>query len=308
MIVHDEAKMDVFLLFTMRGSIVPAIVPQLIIAGLIAIIANVLEHQFQEDNEASLDYAPFTSLGVGASIFLGFRNNACYDRWWEARKQWGKQLIVVRNLSRLLCAHDTNGFGWVVLRLAMAQTHALRALLRPATSETANEDRDRFLTQGQKNQLFLFHSPNVPESVLRLAYIEVRELFQQGLIDNYSRIALTNCLDQLGEVQGACERISNTPLPFPYSLLVRRTAYLYILLAPFAMAAVMGWWAIPFNMIVAYTFFGLDELACQLEHPFKNRPHCLALDTICRSIEMIVMDTMSEQIPVPLKPIKHLLM
>jgi len=65
-------------------------------------------------------------------------------------------------------------------------------------------------------------------------------------------------------VQGACERIANTPLPFPYALLVHRTAYMYVGLAPFAMASGMGWWTPLFNAIVAYTFFGLDELARQL--------------------------------------------
>ena len=47
-----------------------------------------------------LKFAPFTALGVAISLFLGFRNNACYDRWWEGRNQWGKQLIVIRNLGR----------------------------------------------------------------------------------------------------------------------------------------------------------------------------------------------------------------
>ena len=49
-------------------------------------------------------------------------------------------------------------------------------------------------------------------------------------------VAVMQQLDKLGEVQGACERLLLTPLPFPYTLLVHRTVYLYILLAPFAMA------------------------------------------------------------------------
>ena len=63
-------------------------------------------------------------------------------------------------------------------------------------------------------------------------------------IDSYTCIAVTGQLDELGWVQGACERLLVTPLPFPYVLLVHRTAYLYILLAPFAMAEGMGWWVL----------------------------------------------------------------
>ncbi len=33
---------------------------------------------------------PFTLLGLSLSIFMSFRNNACYDRWYEARKALGR--------------------------------------------------------------------------------------------------------------------------------------------------------------------------------------------------------------------------
>lgn len=32
----------------------------------------------------------YSLLGVMLSIFLVFRTNTAYDRWWEARKQWGR--------------------------------------------------------------------------------------------------------------------------------------------------------------------------------------------------------------------------
>eukprot|EP00802_Teleaulax_amphioxeia_P021247 Tamp_21589.p1 GENE.Tamp_21589~~Tamp_21589.p1 ORF type:complete len:125 (-),score=19.58 Tamp_21589:575-949(-) len=103
-------------------------------------------------------------------------------------------------------------------------------------------------------------------------------------LDSILVIAINEKLDKLGEVQGACERLANTPLPFPYTLLVHRTALLYILLAPLAMAQDMGYYTALFNAILAYTFFGLDELARQLETPFGEEQQCLALDAICRIV------------------------
>ena len=44
-------------------------------------------------------------MGLPLAIFLGFRNSASYDRYWEARKHWGLILIECRNLSRRLLAH-----------------------------------------------------------------------------------------------------------------------------------------------------------------------------------------------------------
>jgi len=39
--------------------------------------------------------------GISLSIFLGFRNNACYDRWWKARKLWGQLIHELRSLARV---------------------------------------------------------------------------------------------------------------------------------------------------------------------------------------------------------------
>jgi putative membrane protein len=93
-----------------------------------------------------------------------------------------------------------------------------------------------------------------------------------GVLDSYWAASITTQINELGHVQGACERIATTPLPLPYTLLVHRTAYLYILLAPFAMAQQLGWWTIVFNALLAYTFFGLDELARLLE--VRSVPLC----------------------------------
>jgi ion channel-forming bestrophin family protein len=78
------------LLFITRGSIVPRIAPQ--IAGFTlyaaAIVAASKHFDFQL---GSYGLAPFTLLGITLSIYLVFRNNAAYDRWWEARKLWGQR-------------------------------------------------------------------------------------------------------------------------------------------------------------------------------------------------------------------------
>uniref|UniRef100_UPI0020907FFE bestrophin family protein n=1 Tax=Acinetobacter oleivorans TaxID=1148157 RepID=UPI0020907FFE len=44
----------------------------------------------------------FTLIGVVLSIFLGFKNTACYDRWWEARKLWGVLAVITCTFSGCL--------------------------------------------------------------------------------------------------------------------------------------------------------------------------------------------------------------
>eukprot|EP00277_Geminigera_cryophila_P028701 CAMPEP_0179467420 /NCGR_PEP_ID=MMETSP0799-20121207/48549_1 /TAXON_ID=46947 /ORGANISM="Geminigera cryophila, Strain CCMP2564" /LENGTH=150 /DNA_ID=CAMNT_0021272811 /DNA_START=73 /DNA_END=522 /DNA_ORIENTATION=- len=118
----------------MRGSIVPAILPQVIFAALIGVAAayvRSLPDESSWDHDTRYNFTPFTALGVAISLFLGFRNNACYDRWWEARKHWGMQYIVVKQLIRLLVSTPLETSDQhTLIRLAMAHTHGMRAQLR----------------------------------------------------------------------------------------------------------------------------------------------------------------------------------
>ena len=89
---------------------------------------------------------------------------------------------------------------------------------------------------------------------------------------------------------------------------VHRTAYMYIMLAPLAMAADLGYYTAAFNAILAYTFFGLDELARQMENPFGEEQQCLALDAISRAIEISAAEVLGLPVPPPLQPVEGILM
>jgi len=81
-------------------------------------------------------------------------------------------------------------------------------------------------------------------------------------------------------VQGGCERIVSTPVPFAYSLLLHRTALIFCLTLPFALAGSLDWWTLLPVLLVAYTFFRLDALGHQLEDPFVLEPNALPLDAM----------------------------
>ena len=106
-------------------------------------------------------------------------------------------------------------------------------------------------------------------------------------IDSIILIGLNDQLDNLSNVQTICECINSTPLPHAYNLLVVRSTFLYIMLVPFAIAQDFGYYTILFNTIVAYTFFGLNELSRQLEDPFTNAPFSLPLTYLCRQVELL---------------------
>jgi putative membrane protein len=86
-----------------------------------------------------LNATPFSLMGVSFAIFLGFRINASYDRFWEARKHWGTVLVEARNLARMSLAfiapaRDVRPFVLGLIGFASTMRNQLRARLAALSS------------------------------------------------------------------------------------------------------------------------------------------------------------------------------
>lgn len=225
--------------------------------------------------------------------------------WTNARD--GSKDICKRNDPRL---NKYSSWQAHIICLSVAHSHAFRYQMRPSCksdgSTTALHDRNRFLNP--EEQRYLLQCKNNANTILLLASKILGKAHKEGKIDTYSMIHVQNILNSMCEIQTACERIQNTSLPLAYSLLVHRTSVLYVLLVPFAIAPNIGWWTPLFTAIVAYTFFGLDELAKQIQEPFRDNPMCLALSAMCRTIEIDALEALGEETPSYLKPRRNVLM
>ena len=130
----------------------------------------------------------------------------------------------------------------------------------------------------------------------------------ESRIDGCLAAAVDATLSALVAASTACERIKTTPIPFSYTLLLHRTAYFYCFLLPFGLVDTIGFMT-PFVVaIVAYTFFGLDALGDEIEEPFGLEPNDLPLDTLCRTIEINLLESLGEPVLHPkLEPVNHCL-
>lgn len=305
-------------------SVVPAITLKILAAVAVGAFAQISYSGYLGDEFKSVveySFVPFTALGVAISLFLGFHNNASYARWWEARTLWGTQIIAVRNLIRFLlgiCRQDDDDdeslikdSDWRIriILLVMAQTHALRSQLRPYCKSDdipALKERDRFLANESSSSIERLVKSQNPADAILMRASEI--LGKESGLSTYSLIHASRLIDRLCEIQTSCERIHNTTLPFAYSLLVHRTSFMFVYLSPFAIASTMGWWTPVFTAILAYTLFGLDEVARQLNEPFRDEPQCLALSSMCRVIERDVCEALRREVPPLLKPVDSVLM
>jgi ion channel-forming bestrophin family protein len=292
------------LLFTMRGPVVPLIAPRVLVIAAVSAAISLLHH-FRPGTLPELPATPFTLLGLGLSIFLGFRNSACYDRWWEARRQWGQLLTETRSLAREVSAllPSDGCIQQRMTRRAIGFAHALAARLRGADSAEAA----RVWVPPEEAQA-LCRRTNPPDAILRAMTADLAECLRRGEIGEISFAALEARVAGLCGVQAACERIRTTPTPFAYTLLLHRTAWLFCLLVPFSLIGTTGAAAPLVAAILAYAFFGLDALGDELEEPFALRPNTLPLNALVRIIEIELLEGLGEaRLPKPLEPVGFVL-
>lgn len=280
------------ILFAVTGSILPRIwrrLAAILVIGIIAVLAAA-QHPgiFQR-----ISAIPFTLIGIALSVFMSFRNDTCYSRWWEGRRLWGELLIACRSFARQTAdlppderRRLANGLcGFVNGLAARLRRQDERAAIAPWCSTPIAAD-----------------DPNPTNRILHDLGRHCLALKAGGQIDPIHHSLLETQLCALATVQGACERIATTPVPYAYSLLLHRTALIFCVTLPFALAGNLGWWALLPVLLVAYTFFGLDALGHQLEDPFRMEPNSLPLHALTRTIERDVLAMLGD---VPLPPAIH---
>ena len=182
-------------------------------------------------------------LGFVLSLFLVFRTNTAYDRWWEGRKQWG----ALVNVSRTLAIRVREFGGDAAVHNFFAAhipgfVDALKVHLRP--SQGGSPDRPSEGVWDQAN-----HAPNAwAQSMERQAVAQL----SSGAWTSQQHWLVSQNLERMVDILGACERILKTPIPYSYSMFMMKFIFLYVVTLPLGFVSTFGWWAVPVVMLVFY--------------------------------------------------------
>ena len=291
MIVRDKPGL-VQLLTAARGSVLPQIALPLLSLIAVSAALTLIDRTIVKLPHSGA--TPFAVLGVALSLFLGFRNNAAYDRWSEARKLWGGLVADLRSLARELDLFLPDPVPrHHILRLSLTFLHLHRLNLRQQPLDAAA------LACGAQTFASAAHPPCAALDALNAV---VAQAYRDGRLDGFGARTLTARLGSIAQGQAGCERIATTPLPYVYSLLIFRTVYLYCLLIPLALIGPEGWLTPLFVGIVAYVFLGLAEVTEDLAHPFGTTLNALPLDALCRAVEISLAPHLDQPAPPPLLP------
>jgi len=272
------------MLLAWRGSVLPQLLPRLFLIFLISLGA-VAVHDHVLKITISLSTAPFSLIGIALAVFLGFRNNASYDRYWEARKLWGELLNDTRSLARQALTLPRNGTPSAeevreIMQVLCTLPHALRHQLRHSDPRA---DLAARLPAALVERVMA--SRYRPATLMMWLGEWVQRRVREEALDGWGVLAFDRNLDTLSDVIGGCERIASTPLPFAYSVMIHRTVYFFCATLPFGLVDSIGIFTPVFSVFVAYAFMAHEAIASQIEDPFGTEDNDLALNTMCAAIE-----------------------
>ena len=257
---------------------------------------SVIQHNFQIF-PITIPIALPTIIGTIISLLLAFKSNQAYDRWWEARIIWGSIVNDSRTLLRQVISFyedpdfsvEANDFKERFAKRQAAWCYSLGQSLRgkdplKAAKSLLDEKELRFITKHK----------HVPNAILSLHAKELKAATAGGKINVYQQVEIDNTLSRLCDAMGKCERIKNTIFPTTYSMYIRFTLCLFIILLPFGLTEHLGWLQIPMVTTMGAAFFLIEKMAIHLQDPFEGRPTDTPVTAISNSIEKNLMQMVNE--------------
>ncbi|MEQ8239212.1 MAG: bestrophin family ion channel [Cyclobacteriaceae bacterium] len=232
-------------------------------------------------------------LGVILGLFLVFRINTAYDRWWEGRKQWGKLVNDCRQLAIRIAAFlpkdnvdDREFFRRMIPNVVFAMKEHLRDSIMIGEMDTINE-------QYQKVIIASKHRPN---KIAGLLYERVMDLRKKEIFSAEQLFLLDKELKGFTDIIGACERIKNTPIPYSFSMFIKKFLFVYSCTLPVSFMWGLHYWTVPMVMLAFYFLVSVELISEEIEDPFGNDINDLPLDELSFKIKRNVHEILTQPV------------
>src|SRR6218665_261943 len=281
MVTYNPKDWFRLIFFFHRSDTLRILLPTMMLLGLLTAGACYVEKRYIEFEVPTLTIFHQIS-GFVISMVLVFRINTAYDRWWEGRKLWGSLMNNTRNLAIKL-----NAIVPAEDRASRTELHSLISNFPFALKEhlrgNVTKEDIRFSDMLQETQYSkAVHKPNYIARQLTTYCLDITKKYAHT---NNDYLVLSENLNQLADICGACERIKNTPIPYSYSIFIKKIIFLYIISMPVGFGLTIGYWAVPSVMIMFYAFASLELISEEIEDPFGTDSNDLPTDELSVKIK-----------------------
>ncbi len=258
---------------TLTPAMVVLAIFSLLVCYLMITVFQLHEAEFQPT------IAMHSLLGIVLGLFLVFRTNSAYDRWWEGRKLWGGLVNSTRNFALKLNAYvgddqaQREWFAKMIPNFVISTKEHLRKGVRLPELEIP----DDVLKSLEASR----HKPNHIASQM---YRRVNDLYKSGKVTGDQLINLDKELKDFIDLMGACERIKNTPIPYSYSMYIKKFIFIYLATLPFAFVTSVGYMTVIIVVIISYVILSVELIAEEIEDPFGRDINDLPTDDLSERI------------------------
>jgi ion channel-forming bestrophin family protein len=296
------------------------------------LLTLVFEFVFHKlDFDISFNWQPISVLGITVAFYLGFKNNASYDRTWEARKVWGGIVNNSRTfgvaVSTFIKGENAEKLKKEIIHRHIAWLTALRYQLRlekewehteyrvkgkylPAISEqyfhNLEEEIKEILCEEEFN--IIKGKTNLAAQILHRQGVRLQDLKEKGNIDEFPHLEFHKLISEFYADQGRSERIKNFPFPRQYASVAFWMTIIFSILTPFGLLNMFHdlkshtvWLTVPFSGLIIWVFFLMEMIGDFSENPFEGTYNDVPITSISRGIEIDLREMLGEEnIPKPI--------
>jgi ion channel-forming bestrophin family protein len=256
------------------------LLPAIFLLGAITGGVCFLEQKYFKDSLPSNLTVFHQISGFILSLVLVFRINSAYDRWWEGRKLWGSLLNSTRNLALKLNAMIAESDAEARRNIQLLISNYGLSLKEHLRGNSALDILEYSASFKKENYLAASHRPNYIASLL------ITTAFEHCKKNQNDYLIINSNMNDLTDICGACERIKNTPIPYSYSIFIKKIVFIYIITMPVSFGLSMGYWSVPIVMIMFYAFASLELISEEIEDPFGTDSNDLPTDDIAEKIKI----------------------
>ncbi len=294
----------------------------------------------------AISWLPVAMLGTAVAFIVGFKNNASYNRLWEARQIYGA--IINDSRSFAVKARDFTGgktspsakllydrhFAWLTfLRYQLREPRKWETMDEPRYNEYMQNvytipERQEPLESAVREFLsdeefgYLWEKINRASQTLALQSETINRLHRAGEITDFQQLQLQESITHFYEQQGKVERIKNFPYPRNFSSITTYLLHLFVVLLPFGLLEefdylgddtfMEGWtiyFIIPFATIIGWTFVTLNAVGDSSINPFEGSANDVPITQISKMIETDMKQMLDDtNLPQPITAINNILM
>ena len=250
-------------------------------------------------------WLPLGVLGTAVAFVIGFKNNASYDRLWEARTIWGGIVNTSRSWTVMVKDFITNDYAiakrsdeelqdikrelvyrhvaWLTaLRFQMRQEKPWEMHIKARRANQEFKERQYIVLEDERQVEdeirpyisesdfnTIFNKGNQASQLLGIQSSRLKDLKQAGLIEGFRHMALANIITELYALQGKSERIKNFPYPRQFATLNYIFVWIFILL-------------VPYGIMAEFEAFGQKTLELLNEHEVQTSVRHIIQSTIAK--------------------------